>query len=222
MPNETIAFTLHGSSVGTATTNADGVATLTGVSLAGFNAGTYSNYLAASFAGDASYGSSNGAANLTVTKDSLTITANNQTMVYGGADPILSYTVSGTLYYGDTYSVISGVVLSTVTGSAATVGTHPITASGGTAVNYVISDVPGVLMVTQAALTAGALTPPGTPAVSTFVNSTLSGPSGLAFDAAGNLYVANYWQQHDLQGDARGGRLHLRQQRAQRTRGPGL
>ena len=42
-----------------------------------------------------------------------------------------------------------------------------------------------------ATLTAGALTPPGTPTVSTFVSSGLNGPRGLAFDA-GNLYVANY------------------------------
>ena len=34
------------------------------------------------------------------------------------------------------------------------------------------------------------MTPAG--AVSTFVSSGLNGPVGLAFDAAGNLYVANY------------------------------
>ena len=42
------------------------------------------------------------------------------------------------------------------------------------------------------ALTAGALTPPSAPTVSTFVGSGLDDPAGLAFDAAGNLYVANY------------------------------
>jgi hypothetical protein len=40
------------------------------------------------------------------------------------------------------------VSLSTATDGAATVGTHPITITGGTAVNYVITDVPGTLTVT--------------------------------------------------------------------------
>ena len=102
--------------------------------------------------------------------------------------------------------------------------------------------------------TISKVTPAG--AVSTFVSERARCPEGLAFDAAGNLYVANsdnntiskvtpagavstfvsssglddpigpglrrrrqplrrqLRQQHDLRGDARGGRLHLRQQRA--------
>ena len=107
--------------------------------------------------------------------------------------------------------------------------------------------------------TISKVTPSG--AVSTFVSSGLNGPIGLAFDAAGNLYVANEgnntiskvtpsgavstfvsglmalsaWpstpratstspirQQHDLQGDAFGRRLHLRQQRAEWPFRPGL
>ena len=85
---------------------------------------------------------------LTVSKAPLTVTADNKSKVYGAADPTLTYTPSGTLYYGDTYSVISGVTLSTTTGAAATAGTHTITASGGTAANYAITDVNGTLTVT--------------------------------------------------------------------------
>jgi hypothetical protein len=73
VPSETIAFSLDGSSVGSATTNANGVATLTGVSLAGLNVGTYSSYLAASFAGNSSYGASNAEANLSVLPDPTTV-----------------------------------------------------------------------------------------------------------------------------------------------------
>ena len=47
--------------------------------------------------------------------------------------------------------MISGVTLSTATGAAATAGTHTITASGGTAANYAITDVNGTLTVAQAA-----------------------------------------------------------------------
>src|SRR5205085_1420316 len=71
--------------------------------------------------------------------------------VYGAADPALTYTPSGTLYYTDTYAVISGVGLSTTTGAAATAGTHTITASGGTAANYAITDANGTLTVSKAA-----------------------------------------------------------------------
>jgi hypothetical protein len=49
--------------------------------------------------------------------------------------------------------VVSGVSLSTATGAAATAGTHPITATGGTAANYAITDVDGTLTVGKAALT---------------------------------------------------------------------
>src|SRR5579884_4014240 len=49
----TITFYVNGSSVGTATTNSSGVASLSGVSLSGYNAGTNSNYIFATFAGDA-------------------------------------------------------------------------------------------------------------------------------------------------------------------------
>ena len=46
---------------------------------------------------------------LTVTPAPLTVTANNATRYYGAAEPTLTYTVSGTLYNGDTTAVVSGV-----------------------------------------------------------------------------------------------------------------
>ena len=65
---ETVNFTLNGSSVGGAITNGSGVATLSGVSLAGINAGSYPTGVGASFPGDASYDPSSGSASLTVSK----------------------------------------------------------------------------------------------------------------------------------------------------------
>jgi gliding motility-associated-like protein len=92
---------------------------------------------------------------LTVSKAAaLTVTANNKSKVYGATDPVIDYTPSGTLYYSDTYSVIPGVGLSTVTGASATFGTHTITAAGGTADNYDVNDVNGTLTVSKALLTA--------------------------------------------------------------------
>ncbi|MFC1549221.1 YDG domain-containing protein, partial [Candidatus Omnitrophota bacterium] len=93
---------------------------------------------------------------LTVTKAPLTVTADDKGKEYGAADPTLTYTPSGTLHYGDAYTVITGVNLSTATGASATAGTHAITASGGTASNYDVTHVTGTLTVTKAPLTVTA------------------------------------------------------------------
>ena len=72
--SKTISFTLNGTAVcgGSTgvtcpTTNASGIATLSGVSLTGINAGSYANAVGASFAGDASFGSASQTGSLTVT-----------------------------------------------------------------------------------------------------------------------------------------------------------
>jgi hypothetical protein len=90
---------------------------------------------------------------LTVDKASLTVTADNKSKVYGAADPALTYTPSGTLFYGASYNVITGVELSTVTGAAATYGTHVINITGGTAANYNVEHINGTLNVSKAPLT---------------------------------------------------------------------
>src|SRR5206468_10245425 len=67
---KSISFTLNGTSVGSASTNGSGVATLSGVSLSGINAGTYNpgvnSGISASFVGDSSYTASSGSNTLTV------------------------------------------------------------------------------------------------------------------------------------------------------------
>ena len=63
---KSIAFTLNGASVGSATTDASGVAFLYDVSLSGIPVGTYPAGIGASFAGDGFYGASSGTAQLDV------------------------------------------------------------------------------------------------------------------------------------------------------------
>jgi filamentous hemagglutinin family protein len=113
---------------------------------------------------------------LTVSKATvpLSVTANTQTKVYGGADPTLTDTITGPLFYGDTTGVVSGVTLSTVTGAAATGGPHPIVVSGGIAANYNVADVNGTLNVTPAPLTANA-----NPATTTYTGQPFSGGNGV-------------------------------------------
>src|SRR5207249_878949 len=70
-----ITFYVNGVSQGTATTNGSGVATLSGISLTGYNAGTNTNYVFANFPGDTNGQSSAAQGNLVVSKRTLNVTA---------------------------------------------------------------------------------------------------------------------------------------------------
>jgi hypothetical protein len=98
LSDKMISFTLNGDTVGTAETDANGVATLTGVSLAGLNAGTHTNAVGASFAGDGDYESSDGSGDLVVTAATVTVTPDSgQSKAFGDPDPTLTYTLSETV-----------------------------------------------------------------------------------------------------------------------------
>ncbi|MFH1800918.1 MAG: filamentous hemagglutinin N-terminal domain-containing protein, partial [Candidatus Omnitrophota bacterium] len=105
--NVTITLTTGlGTLSGTTTLNigkhgGNGTANFTGLTISAANDG---DVLTASATGLTS-----GTTTFDVSKASLTVTADNQGKVYGDTDPTLTYTPSGTLYYGDAYSVITGV-----------------------------------------------------------------------------------------------------------------
>ena len=194
--NETVSFTfINGATItplGTATTDANGVATLTGVSLAGIGAGTYHGYVGASFAGDTNYSASSGPGDLTVAQAPLTVTANPASKTYAAPDPTFTVSYSG-FAPGDTASSLSGT-LSFATNEPATgyapVGTYTITPSGLTSANYSITYIGGTLTVNPAALTVtannpsqtyGSPTPTLTYTLSGFApgeNATIAGVTG--------------------------------------------
>jgi autotransporter-associated beta strand protein len=66
LANEILSFMLNGATVGTATTNAGGTATLANISLSGIPIGNYAGCLSVSFAGDATHWTSSASANLAV------------------------------------------------------------------------------------------------------------------------------------------------------------
>jgi len=70
---KSVSFSLNGSSVGAATTNSSGVATLVGATLAGIAVGSYPTAVSASWAGDGSFGPSSGTAQLDVSKASTSV-----------------------------------------------------------------------------------------------------------------------------------------------------
>ena len=87
------------------------------------------------------------------TAPTLTVTANNGTRVYGGANPAFTGTVNGA-QNGDTFTE----TFSTSATATSNVGSYPIvpTASGSNLGNYNVVIVDGALTVTPAALTAAA------------------------------------------------------------------
>jgi hypothetical protein len=133
--------------------------TLTTTATATSHVGPYSITAAGGMAQDYAIGYVPGA--LAVTPAPLTVRANNATMTYGEAVPVLSYTVSGFLG-GDTSAVLSGApVLSTSATAKSHVSTSPykITITAGTlsASDYTIATlIGGALTITPAHLTVTA------------------------------------------------------------------
>ncbi|HEX6184513.1 MAG TPA: MBG domain-containing protein [Pyrinomonadaceae bacterium] len=79
LAGKTVTFKLNGANFpgNTATTDANGVATIPNISLVGLNAGTYASYVTARFNSDSSYAGSNGTNDLIVEKATPVVVWNN-------------------------------------------------------------------------------------------------------------------------------------------------
>ena len=97
---------------------------------------------------------------LTVTRASLTITANNQTKTYGDPNPTPLTTVFTGLVNDETPSTVglftTPLVVTTTATTTSGAGTYQITPKDAVAANYTITFVNGTLTVTKALLTATA------------------------------------------------------------------
>ena len=111
--------------------------------------------ITASGAADTDYSISYSSGNLTVTTAALTITANNQSKVYGAALPTLTASYTGFVNGDTSASLTTQPTLSTTATSSSHVSGNPysITASGAADSDYSISYASGRLTVTTAALT---------------------------------------------------------------------
>lgn len=128
VPGANISFILNNISVGNSTVNSTtGVATLTGANLTGIGAGNYTAGVKASYAGNASYGTSSSTATLTVTQAAQTISFTKDPpskAVYGTNFTVAASATSGlAVNYsssgaasnsGGTYSITSGTGTATV------------------------------------------------------------------------------------------------------------
>ena len=92
---------------------------------------------------------------LSITPATLIITVNSQTKAYGDPLPAGSVSYSGFVNGDDWTSLASGPIVSTAASASSHVnaGGYAITASGASDPDYVISYVPGTLIITPAPLT---------------------------------------------------------------------
>src|SRR5204863_507819 len=101
------------------------------------------------------YYDSDGDKTVTITKATLTVTANPQTKIYGAGDPTLTYSVTG-FVNGDTSSILSGA-LNRAAGETVAGGPYAITQGSLSAgSNYSISFTGANLTITTATLTVTA------------------------------------------------------------------
>ncbi|MGA2175973.1 MAG: MBG domain-containing protein [Verrucomicrobiota bacterium] len=141
--------------------NADGTNVISGqpdLSTAAYDASPVGSYaivvgLGSLSATNYSFSLTNGT--LTVGKALLTVTADNQTRLYGQTNPVFTVQYSG-FVEGDNASVLSGApTLSTSADTNTPVGTYDIVATNGnlTATDYALSFVNGTLTINPAPLT---------------------------------------------------------------------
>src|SRR5207244_1761487 len=129
---KSISFTLNGSSAGSATTNASGVASIAAASLGTINAGTYPTGVAANFAGDAGFTASGGSNSLTVNQGTVTVTVTviPASITYGGTvelDADLSPGLSGRTISFDIAGTAVGTANTNGSGKAKLMGVNPAT-----------------------------------------------------------------------------------------------
>jgi hypothetical protein len=160
--------------------NGDTAASLTTAATLGTTAtvaspvGTYP--ITASGAVGTNYTISYVAGTLTVSTATLTITASNQSKIYGVAIPTLTASYSGFVNGDTAASLTTAATLSTTATASSPVGAYPITASGAVDTNYAISYVAGTLTITQSSIsgTIASSANPSLPGTNVTFTETLS------------------------------------------------
>jgi hypothetical protein len=200
-PTGTVQFQVDGTSFGTPVALTAGQAA--SASLSTFAAGPHT--ISAIYSGDSSFLTSTGTYTQTVTPAPLTITADDQSTVYGAALPSLTASYSGFVNGDTAASLATPPTLTTTATASSPVGSYAITASGAVDANYTISYVAGTLSITPAPLTItaddqsmiyAAALPPLTASYSGFVNgdtaASLTTPPTLTTTATAGSPVGSY------------------------------
>ena len=146
--------------------------------------------LAATFtpADTTAYSSTTQSVTLTINKAALTATAENKSKVQGVANPALTIAYSG-FVNGDTASLITPPSIATTATTASAPGMYAITLSGGSASNYTLTRVDGILtVVSKTVPTVSWATPAaityGTALSTTQLNATANVPGVFNYSVA--------------------------------------
>ena len=150
----TLTATYSGFVLNQGTNDLAGLATLATTATTNSNVGTYP--ITASGAASSNYTFSYVDGTLTVTKATITVTANDKTKLYGAALPTLTATYSGFVLGQGTNDLTGLAALATTATANSNVGTYPITASGASSANYSFNYVDGTLAVTPVTITVAA------------------------------------------------------------------
>jgi len=195
---EMVSFTLDGKSVGSIATNSSGVATLTGVATTD-SAGTHTNVVVASFAGDSNYNAAtNATGNLVVTQAGTTTTAVSGTASFGGTATLTATLTSTATTAGVAGETISFMLDGTAVGTMMTnssgvatlmgvttsdpVGTHNnvVVANFAGDANYTSSNGMGNLVVSAANVTFSSVAGSATGGMATLTATLTSAVTGNA------------------------------------------
>ncbi len=183
--NPALTATISGYVNSETSTVVSGTAAVTTTATANSNVGSYAITPALGSLSATNYSFSFADGTLTVGKAPLSVTADNQTKVYGAANPTLTAAITG-FQNSQTTAVLTGTpALSTTATTASGVNSYAITTALGTlaSANYSFSLVDGTLAVTKAPLTVtadnknrayGAADPAFTATLTGFVNSDTS------------------------------------------------
>ncbi len=182
----TIAFTVNSTSVGSATADISGTATLAGVSLVGIAVGTYPTGVGASYAGDFVNLASSGTASLTITGPTVPGAPTIGTATLGNASASVTFTAPGS-NGGSTitsYTVTSNPGSFTGTGSSS-----PITIPGltnGTPYTFTVTAT-NTVGTGAASGASNSVTPATVPGAPTIGTATLGNASAsVTFTAPGS------------------------------------
>jgi RHS repeat-associated protein len=143
LPIGTVQFQIDGAPFGAPVNLVDGQAV--SPSITTLAAGGHT--ITALFANNPNYHPNSGSATQTVDKAHLTVTADAQSMIAGGAVPVLTYTITGFVNGDGPSALTSPVVLKTTATPISPPGVYAITVGGATSSNYAITFVDGTLTV---------------------------------------------------------------------------
>lgn len=147
LTDKTVTFSVNGVSMGSATTNVDGIATLSDTQLPAITGGAHPGAIVANYDGDTALEAGKGTADLTITRAPLVVQPYDDFKEAGEENPAFYVAYTG-FVLGEDESVLFGSLVITTTATASSpAGSYPVTARGLTSNNYDISYLEGILTV---------------------------------------------------------------------------